>query len=796
MDNNKGEILKQIKSKKENINNATLEECIDTLQFIFRYLPILKEKNLDSLEIGRPLTDLIRQYNEKLTIFITERCSDLEVKNNDNTIDFNNCNINSPNRLATPVSQLSDNENLNDRNNKNFNYPLTPDVKDNSSPRTTTYNSNKIDQNEYIDSVIREDNLPVNLAAFSPLNDTDNEYANLKFQNYESFESPFYMDNTNVQGYEGEFANEFMCVKDFIAKDDTQIDLEVGDIVILNSFSGNYICGKNLRTNMVGLYPIYYIKRLDDHDMLFFRCRIELDNASIGDEIFLFLSDSELCRGYNITRGEEGYFCMDDLDLICMDDEMMKKYEALYNEETNTDVDNNEKHGNSGEESNDEDIQLKKIRIMEKLMDYYNSIDDPLNMSDNLARMREINKKLQEFNSEEKKDEDKEDKKLKEKEIKEKILQKMEDIAIRKEKCKQFENEEFRNEKWSENKNVCKELVESEKKYCENLKILIEIYKKPLEDVVGTRNEVLNNVQINHIFQYVPDIYRLSSKLCEELNEALNYYNREGPIPIANAFLNHLSEWQLYIKYVESYCKALALFDNLNESEQTNNFNRFMERSQQKSYKSLRDLLYLIIDRFRIYNEIYKAIVKNSDPRDSDKYDILETVENFIIQNHKAIDIAKGLQDSINKMFSIVNFPLELISIQRNYIAEWIIKDQEKEKKLYLFNDTVVIAHSIKKNKNKYAYEFEKRIDILDHDITTITIDNKRFVRLIKVDRNDTTTDHNDRSNINHSQYSIIGERRGPSPSIDIIFRIESNIDTNNFIEKYKKQKDILLEKK
>jgi len=34
------------------------------------------------LEIGRYLTDLIRQYNERLTLFINEKYNDSEVKNN------------------------------------------------------------------------------------------------------------------------------------------------------------------------------------------------------------------------------------------------------------------------------------------------------------------------------------------------------------------------------------------------------------------------------------------------------------------------------------------------------------------------------------------------------------------------------------------------------------------------------------------------------------------------------------------------------------------------------------------
>jgi len=88
------------------------------------------------------------------------------------------------------------------------------------------------------------------------------------------------------------------------------------------------------------------------------------------------------------------------------------------------------------------------------------------------------------------------------------------------------------------------------------LKIMIEKFKKPLEDALGSENEMLNNTQINIIFKYIPDIYKFSCKLCDELDEAFTHYDEEGPIPIAKVFINNFSEWQIYIKYVENYEKV------------------------------------------------------------------------------------------------------------------------------------------------------------------------------------------------------------------------------------------------
>lgn len=418
---------------------------------------------------------------------------------------------------------------------------------------------------------------------------------------------------------------------------------------------------------------------------------------------------------------------------------------------------------------------------MEKLQQFYNSLDNPLNISE-LDRMREINKKLQEFNEDKERIEEK---KKREKEYEERVRQKMEDQRIRNEKCKKFENEEYRQEKWIENKYVCEELVNNENSYCNNLKDVLEKFKKPLERVKDTKNEIFSAVQINFIFQYIPDIYGLSSKLCDELDEAYRRYDNEGPIPVAEVFLNHLSEWQFYIKYIENYCNAMGIFENLKD-EQIQIFNRFMEYcngSDKYNFQYLKDKLKEIIRRFSKYEELFKRIVENSDPRNSDDYDLLETVEIFIIENHKAMDTTEGLQIIKNKVFSIANIPKELITIQNIYVGEWTIKDQNKEKKLYLFNDIVIFAHPINNKKNKY--KFEKCIDILNYDLFTKLENNKRFIHLIK--KNETTPNLN--NNI-HSQYSI-GSERYPQPTDRIVFSIE-NGNTNYFVQKYKEQKNIL----
>jgi len=248
-------ILKDLRTIKSQLNTVSLENCIDTLQLLTKSMSFLKDSKSASdtekewndycklkFKLGRQFVDIIRLYNEKLTMLINESYYDLEDE---------------------------------------FNY-----------------------YNDVIDNVI----------------------------------------NIN---------NQYICSKEFKAKEDFQIDLKLNDVVTINQFTNNYVLGKNCNTNSEGLFPIYYIERLDGKP-LFFRCKEELEYASINEEIFLMQElESDYYPGYNITRDEPGFFPINKLEPIYMNDEVRKRYEALYNEETDNDGDNGNNENNGYNEYNE-----------------------------------------------------------------------------------------------------------------------------------------------------------------------------------------------------------------------------------------------------------------------------------------------------------------------------------------------------------------------------------------------------------------------------------------------------------
>jgi len=174
------------------------------------------------------------------------------------------------------------------------------------------------------------------------LNNNNNNNSDLDITNTINKIDNNIMTNINIHDNEVEILNDYddynnaySCTKEFKAKNVSQIDINVDDVVTIKEFTGKYILGKNLTTNKEGHIPIYFIERMDGNT-IFFYCKKEMESASVNDEIFLIRDNMSINMypGYNITKGKKGYFNIDNLEQIIMDDEILNEYEALYYNET------------------------------------------------------------------------------------------------------------------------------------------------------------------------------------------------------------------------------------------------------------------------------------------------------------------------------------------------------------------------------------------------------------------------------------------------------------------------------
>ncbi|ORX47903.1 hypothetical protein BCR36DRAFT_330113 [Piromyces finnis] len=888
---NEENVLKDLEIIKSKIDTASLEDCIETLQLLVKSMFFLKEKKLDTYtekewesyckiryNLGRHFVDVIRMYNEKISKIVNERYYELESE----SINILDLDQQSDSRISESIST----SNIPYNDTYKYNYSESPKSNIVLPQHNATYSYSSNSSNNR--TIIRSSTLPSNLVndttIYSPIVNYNNDISSNNFEvtsrdidinRNTSYASHSAMtSSSNLQDDDDNdddidsIVGKYVCTKEFKAVEDFHIDLQVNDTVTVNQFSGKYILGKNCSSGAEGLFPIYYIDSLDGN-YVFFRCKEEMEFASVDDQIFLLReADNNYYPGYNITKGEQGIFCLSKLEPIIMDDAERSKYESIYNKEihhddtylqinqsiynsngsidlddnnaiadpilpTNTVVSTNNNNNNSSSNNNNNNnnnnnsssnnnnnnnnnnddvmFQLSIYKdvtdgingqidqsIVEKLLEYYKTIPNlqedtfkktKSDIENNLYLMRDAIKKFQEFR------EDKNDMDYSSKDSFS-FQQQMDVETLKK--------------KWEANRYRCQELVETEKSYSDKMRIMIEKFMKPLESVVDTENEMLNRVQISLIFKNIPDIYEFSYKLYQELAEAFTHYDEEGPIPIATVFLNKFSEWKIYIKYVEDFHFANRTLENLKKSPQTDRFNRFMEqcqKSEEHHRSHLKELIILPIQRFLKYRLLFEGIKKDSNPKNIESYNLLDTVENYVFEIGEIMNNAKRIQENINKMFSlektIMNYPPELISYtQRSFIGEWNISEilKNKRKKIYLFSDTVLIAAILNKKKNKkYKYAYENRIDILNYTVSkSVEFTSTRTIKFNKVGESGSgTTDGNLKPRTNHS-HSILGfslSNHSETSITKLLIFFETKEACDEFVQKYNEQRRILLKK-
>jgi len=864
--------------------------CVETLQLLVKSLSFLKKNKSPtysnnewseycrvSYNLGKLFSDTIGLYNDRLFRLTNERYEELMNGGNGGAgSDKLAQNYGTPNSITDYNQSQGSGSSIN-RNSLNvsgrsydvYYYPPSPNPVTqgansyplNSSSKNVHENENVIDvpnniigtnpvdspTNSYIEPQI---NLPNGNSSYSRENEIQHSISTASQSVAASFYSNAPEEDDNEEFGEDGIIGKYLCIKEFKAKEDFQIDLNFNDIVTIIHFSGKYILGKNCRSDAEGLFPIYYIDSLDGN-YIFFRCKEDMEFASVNDEVFLLrVADHDYYNGYNITKGEQGIFNIKKLEPIIIDDKRKSEIEALYEDKSTNDTDKNSikasdtinsrisinssinddfdiigsnislvdplrpTNGSGSQISSIKDeyidlpedinnINSNKIdkSIVEKLLDYYKTIPniqennnfnkEKTSTDNNLGLMQDAVKKLKEFRSPDGKD----------------MLDKKDSFLS----PHMFEDIETKKKKWEANRYRCQELVETEKSYCDKMKIMIEKFMKPLEAAVETDNEMLNRVQISLIFKNIPDIYEFSNKLHQELAEAFSHYDEEGPIPIATVFLNKFSDWKIYIKYVEDFHSASATLENLKKRPQTDRFNRFMEqcqKSEECNKSHLKDLIVLPIQRFLKYRLLFEGIKKDSDPRDQESYRLLDTVENYIFEIGEIMNNAKRIQENINKVFSlektIMNYPPELISYtQRSFIAEWHISEI-KQKKLYLFSDIVLFANILSKKLKKgrkYKYIYEKRINILDYDIVKNTSTSKRVIKFKETDRVRNSKTYDTKSNRSYSSHShsLLGFSLGGHsmaysvPITKSLIFFETEEDCTDFFDKYNEQKALLM---
>jgi len=297
-------------------------------------------------------------------------------------------------------------------------------------------------------------------------------------------------------------------------------------------------------------------------------------------------------------------------------------------------------------------------------------------------------------------------------------------IGKEKENNKNILNNDFNYKKNSYHE-VIKVLYLSEFQYANNLKILIENFKYPIQYSIKSKKPILLQKDLDLILKGIPDIFQLSWSLCKAFKRALNTIepNDFTSETIANIFLEHAKKFDVYIKYISYFSISSTAIKRL-RSERTifrNFLNSLKKKKALGKFDDIQNILELPIERIEKYINILHIVQKIT--KDQQQYneiidEALLFMEDLKDDLRKASDREKELQNMYTFRNSVENCPSSLVLSSRKLIKTFdnlIDVENYANMRIGIFSDLIVFARYNKKT-NRYA--FKKMVDyrILDFD--------------------------------------------------------------------------------
>ncbi|XP_032074081.1 pleckstrin homology domain-containing family G member 3 isoform X2 [Thamnophis elegans] len=161
---------------------------------------------------------------------------------------------------------------------------------------------------------------------------------------------------------------------------------------------------------------------------------------------------------------------------------------------------------------------------------------------------------------------------------------------------------------------VLLEIVESERKYVQDLRTIIENY---LGNIIDTQELLLRPEQVSALFGNIEDIYELNSELLQELDSCHN-----DPVAVAQCFVHRSQDFNIYTQYCNNYPNSVAALTECMRNKQLAKF--FRERQEQIRHSlPLGSYLLKPVQRILKYHLLLQEIAKHFD-REGDGYEVVE----------------------------------------------------------------------------------------------------------------------------------------------------------------------------
>lgn len=219
-------------------------------------------------------------------------------------------------------------------------------------------------------------------------------------------------------------------------------------------------------------------------------------------------------------------------------------------------------------------------------------------------------------------------------------------------------SEEKKAKKLARRKLIINELIQTERTYVRNLKVICEVFLEPLEKLVGTRKAILTKGEIATVFGQIRSILRIQQQLLHDSLEKLVVEKDDGADrnsedsrkrgltatskSVAGTFQMFAPVFQLYSKFVVQFDASIALLTAARKKrKKLVQFLRECSENSRCNGMALESYLIMPVQRVPRYKMLLTELLKHTNPTKNDYADLDAAV--------KAVsDVAKKINNSIH----------------------------------------------------------------------------------------------------------------------------------------------------
>eukprot|EP01094_Clydonella_sp_ATCC50884_P015859 TRINITY_DN2652_c1_g2_i1.p1 TRINITY_DN2652_c1_g2~~TRINITY_DN2652_c1_g2_i1.p1 ORF type:complete len:627 (+),score=159.62 TRINITY_DN2652_c1_g2_i1:1-1881(+) len=266
-------------------------------------------------------------------------------------------------------------------------------------------------------------------------------------------------------------------------------------------------------------------------------------------------------------------------------------------------------------------------------------------------------------------------------------------------------------------RNVVKEILTTEREYVSDLDTLVQVFLHPLR-----ARQILTAVELNNLFSNVEILANLNRKVMEEFEES---EREQGDVLLVGPIFLKMADFlKMYTTYCANQPVSIKSLETLTENN--TQFAAFLQEclnDEQCRGLTLFSFLIKPIQRICKYPLLLRDLIKNTAETHPDwdnlqqAFEKIETVVDYVNERKR---LAENLQRTMDIQTNIVE-DVHILSPSRRFAREAEIMVNEggklKDRRLYLFNDLIILVKGIGRGPKEHLKEMVSMGDLRVVDV-------------------------------------------------------------------------------